>query len=78
MAVSDKLKSVFCLQEREKLVSLEGKYAELSERQTFTNNPVAIKEVTVTVTLEWNFISTRSCFTICSERCFYYIFMLCG
>ncbi|KAM4545963.1 pleckstrin homology-like domain family B member 2 isoform 4-T4 [Odontesthes bonariensis] len=30
--------------EREKLVSLEGKYAELSERQTFTNNPVAIKE----------------------------------
>ena len=52
MAVSDKLKSVFCLQEREKLVSLEGKYAELSERQTFTNNPVAIKEVTVTVTLE--------------------------
>ncbi|XP_069002573.1 pleckstrin homology-like domain family B member 2 isoform X2 [Embiotoca jacksoni] len=30
--------------EREKLVSLEGKYAELSEGQTFTNNPVAIKE----------------------------------
>ncbi|KAF0038326.1 hypothetical protein F2P81_008810 [Scophthalmus maximus] len=30
--------------EREKLVSLEGKYAELSEGQTFTNIPVAIKE----------------------------------
>ncbi|XP_042355737.1 pleckstrin homology-like domain family B member 2 isoform X2 [Plectropomus leopardus] len=30
--------------EREKLASLEGKYAELSEGQTFTNNPVAIKE----------------------------------
>ncbi|CAN9501411.1 unnamed protein product [Ophioblennius macclurei] len=30
--------------EREKLVSLEGKYAELSEGQNFTNNPVAIKE----------------------------------
>lgn len=30
--------------EREKLVSLEGKYAELSEGQTFTNNPVTIKE----------------------------------
>lgn len=42
------LKSALCLQEREKLVSLEGKYAELSEGQTFTNNPVAIKEVRVT------------------------------
>ncbi|KAM6907471.1 pleckstrin homology-like domain family B member 2 [Xenentodon cancila] len=30
--------------EREKLLSLEGKYAELSEGQTFSNNPVAIKE----------------------------------
>lgn len=30
--------------EREKLVSLEGKYAELSEGQSFTNNPGAVKE----------------------------------
>ncbi|KAF1378619.1 hypothetical protein PFLUV_G00192420 [Perca fluviatilis] len=30
--------------EREKLASLEGKYADLSEGQTFTNNPTAIKE----------------------------------
>ncbi|XP_070839025.1 pleckstrin homology-like domain family B member 2 isoform X2 [Chaetodon trifascialis] len=30
--------------EREKLASLEGKYAELSEGQTFTNSPVAITE----------------------------------
>lgn len=30
--------------EKEKLASLEGKYAELSEGQNFTNNPVAIKE----------------------------------
>ncbi|XP_044077575.1 pleckstrin homology-like domain family B member 2 [Siniperca chuatsi] len=30
--------------EREKLASLEGKYAKLSEGQTFTNNPVAITE----------------------------------
>ncbi|XP_041864956.1 pleckstrin homology-like domain family B member 2 isoform X2 [Melanotaenia boesemani] len=30
--------------ERDKLVSLEGKYAELSDGQTFTNNPVGIKE----------------------------------
>ncbi|XP_049448371.1 pleckstrin homology-like domain family B member 2 isoform X2 [Epinephelus fuscoguttatus] len=35
---------VMLQKEREKLVSLEGKYAELSEGQTFTNNPVAIKE----------------------------------
>ena len=35
------------LQERDKLVSLEGKYAELSEGQSFTNVPVAIKEVGV-------------------------------
>lgn len=40
-----KLKSVCCLQEREKLSSLEGKYAELSEGQSFTSNPVTIKEV---------------------------------
>ncbi|KAF6728778.1 Pleckstrin homology-like domain family B member 2 [Oryzias melastigma] len=30
--------------EREKLSSLEGKYAELSEGQSFTSNPVTIKE----------------------------------
>ncbi|KAM9333357.1 pleckstrin homology-like domain family B member 2 [Pholidichthys leucotaenia] len=30
--------------EREKLVSLEGKYAELSEGQNFSNNPLALKE----------------------------------
>ncbi|XP_051258282.1 pleckstrin homology-like domain family B member 2 isoform X2 [Dicentrarchus labrax] len=30
--------------EREKLASLEGKYAELSEGQAFTNNPVTITE----------------------------------
>ncbi|KAM3601044.1 uncharacterized protein V6R79_006531 [Siganus canaliculatus] len=30
--------------EREKLASLEGKYAELSEGQTFTNNPISITE----------------------------------
>ncbi|XP_076025062.1 pleckstrin homology-like domain family B member 2 [Genypterus blacodes] len=30
--------------EKEKLVSLEGKYAELSEGHNFTNNPAAIKE----------------------------------
>ena len=47
MVVFDQLKDVWCLQEREKLVSLEGKYAELSEGQTFSNNPVAIKEVQV-------------------------------
>ncbi|XP_028322363.1 pleckstrin homology-like domain family B member 2 isoform X2 [Gouania willdenowi] len=35
---------VMLQKEREKLVSLEGKYAELSEGQTFTNNPDAIKE----------------------------------
>ncbi|TKS83024.1 Pleckstrin -like proteiny-like domain family B member 2 [Collichthys lucidus] len=35
---------VMLQKEREKLVSLEGKYAELSEGQTFTNNPVAITE----------------------------------
>lgn len=35
----------WCLQEREKLVSLEGKLSELSEGQNFTNVPVAIKEV---------------------------------
>lgn len=28
-------------------MSLEGKYAELSEGQTFANNPVAFKEVGV-------------------------------
>ncbi|XP_032389940.1 pleckstrin homology-like domain family B member 2 isoform X5 [Etheostoma spectabile] len=31
--------------EREKLATLEGKYAELSEGQTFTNNTAAIKEI---------------------------------
>ncbi|KAM7374305.1 hypothetical protein PAMP_006971 [Pampus punctatissimus] len=35
---------VMLQKEREKLVSLEGKYAELSEGQTFTNNPAVIKE----------------------------------
>ncbi|XP_044227277.1 pleckstrin homology-like domain family B member 2 isoform X1 [Thunnus albacares] len=35
---------VMLQKEREKLASLEGKYAELSEGQTFTNNPAAIKE----------------------------------
>ncbi|XP_031725065.1 pleckstrin homology-like domain family B member 2 isoform X3 [Anarrhichthys ocellatus] len=35
---------VMLQKEREKLASLEGKYAELSEGQTFTNNPVAMKE----------------------------------
>ncbi|XP_070773458.1 pleckstrin homology-like domain family B member 2 [Enoplosus armatus] len=35
---------VMLQKEREKLASLEGKYAELSEGQTFTNNPVAITE----------------------------------
>ncbi|XP_056253083.1 pleckstrin homology-like domain family B member 2 isoform X1 [Seriola aureovittata] len=35
---------VMLQKERDKLVSLEGKYAELSEGQTFTNIPVAIKE----------------------------------
>lgn len=47
MVVFVKLKDVWHLQERDKLVSLEGKYAELSEGQTFSNNPVAIKEVRV-------------------------------
>ncbi|KAM9846811.1 pleckstrin homology-like domain family B member 2 [Aulostomus maculatus] len=35
---------VMLQKEREKLASLEGKYAELSEGQNFTNNPAAIKE----------------------------------
>ncbi|XP_035999055.1 pleckstrin homology-like domain family B member 2 isoform X2 [Fundulus heteroclitus] len=35
---------VMLQKERDKLVSLEGKYAELSEGKTLTNNPVAIKE----------------------------------
>nr|XP_040036230.1 pleckstrin homology-like domain family B member 2 isoform X2 [Gasterosteus aculeatus aculeatus] len=35
---------VMLQKEREKLASLEGKYAELSEGQSFTNNPVAMKE----------------------------------
>ncbi|KAF3706485.1 Pleckstrin -like proteiny-like domain family B member 2 [Channa argus] len=35
---------VMLQKEREKLASLEGKYAELSEGQTFTNNAVAMKE----------------------------------
>ncbi|XP_041808396.1 pleckstrin homology-like domain family B member 2 isoform X1 [Chelmon rostratus] len=35
---------VMLQKEREKLASLEGKYAELSEGQTFANNPVAITE----------------------------------
>ncbi|KAM9728768.1 pleckstrin homology-like domain family B member 2 isoform 2-T3 [Menidia menidia] len=35
---------VMLQKEREKLVLLEGKYAELSERQTLTSNPAAIKE----------------------------------
>ncbi|XP_074466175.1 pleckstrin homology-like domain family B member 2 isoform X2 [Sebastes fasciatus] len=35
---------VMLQKEREKLASLEGKYAELSEGQSFTNNPGAIKE----------------------------------
>lgn len=35
----------WCLQEREKLASLDGKYAELSEGQSFANNRVAITEV---------------------------------
>ncbi|XP_037543944.1 pleckstrin homology-like domain family B member 2, partial [Nematolebias whitei] len=30
--------------ERDKLVSLEGKYTELSEGQSFTNNPAGVKE----------------------------------
>ncbi|XP_027886685.1 pleckstrin homology-like domain family B member 2 isoform X2 [Xiphophorus couchianus] len=35
---------VMLQKERDKLLSLEGKYAELSEGQTLTNNPVTIKE----------------------------------
>ncbi|XP_074529130.1 pleckstrin homology-like domain family B member 2 isoform X2 [Halichoeres trimaculatus] len=35
---------VMLQKEREKLASLEGKYAELSEGQGFTNNPVSITE----------------------------------
>ncbi|CAJ1064017.1 pleckstrin homology-like domain family B member 2 isoform X1 [Xyrichtys novacula] len=35
---------VMLQKEREKLASLEGKYAELSEGRSFTNNPVAITE----------------------------------
>uniref|UniRef100_A0A096M5F8 Pleckstrin homology like domain family B member 2 n=1 Tax=Poecilia formosa TaxID=48698 RepID=A0A096M5F8_POEFO len=35
---------VMLQKERDKLLSLEGKYVELSEGQTLTNNPVAIKE----------------------------------
>ncbi|XP_059208436.1 LOW QUALITY PROTEIN: pleckstrin homology-like domain family B member 2 [Centropristis striata] len=35
---------VMLQKEREKLASLEGKYAELSEGQKFTTNPAAIKE----------------------------------
>uniref|UniRef100_UPI0037E703A0 pleckstrin homology-like domain family B member 2 isoform X2 n=1 Tax=Semicossyphus pulcher TaxID=241346 RepID=UPI0037E703A0 len=35
---------VMLQKEREKLASLEGKYAELSEGQSFTNNPAAITE----------------------------------
>ncbi|KAG7485119.1 hypothetical protein JOB18_003370 [Solea senegalensis] len=35
---------VMLQKERDKLVSLEGKYAELSEGQTFTHIPIAIKE----------------------------------
>ena len=35
-----------CLQEKDHLVALEGKYAELSGGQSFANNPVTIKEVT--------------------------------
>ncbi|XP_026228908.1 pleckstrin homology-like domain family B member 2 [Anabas testudineus] len=35
---------VMLQKEREKLASLEGKYAELSEGQVFTNNSLAIKE----------------------------------
>lgn len=41
------VKTMWHLQERDKLLSLEGKYAELSEGQTLTNNPVTIKEVGV-------------------------------
>uniref|UniRef100_A0A8C6PYF2 Pleckstrin homology-like domain, family B, member 2a n=1 Tax=Nothobranchius furzeri TaxID=105023 RepID=A0A8C6PYF2_NOTFU len=35
--------------EKEKLMSLEGKYAELSEGQKFTNNPITIKAVETSV-----------------------------
>lgn len=43
---SDLPNDVFCcLQEREKLTSLEEKYAELSEGQAFTSNPLTITEV---------------------------------
>lgn len=35
---------VLLQKERDKLLALEGKYAELSEGQTLTNNPVTIKE----------------------------------
>ncbi|XP_068451871.1 pleckstrin homology-like domain family B member 2 [Clinocottus analis] len=35
---------VMLQKEREKLASIEGKYAELSEGQTFTNNPAAMRE----------------------------------
>ncbi|XP_068571909.1 pleckstrin homology-like domain family B member 2 isoform X2 [Cebidichthys violaceus] len=38
---------VMLQKEREKLASLEGKYAELSEGQTFTNNAVAMKELSL-------------------------------
>lgn len=52
---------LWCLQEREKLASLDGKYAELSVGQSFSNSRVAITEVgpsrkrsgPISVTLMW-------------------------